>query len=235
VLFFAESLTLCHVTRPLVLARSLANGDYELHVACPPEYQRLYEGLTVQLHPLNSLPSAQSLARVNAGKPVFAPETLRNYVREDLKLIKQIDPDCIVGDMRLSLSVSARLTETPYAAIVNAYWSPWAQPRYDAPELPITRLLGTGLTVPLIRAAMPLAFAMHCRPLNTVRREHGLTSLGSDLRQVYSDADYVLYADASELVPTGQLPANHVYLGPILWSHPSPLPAWWKSIPQIGP
>lgn len=81
----------------------------------------------------------------------------------------------------------------------------------------------------------PLASAYHAAPLNRLRREYGLSSLGNDWFDVYTDADRTLYADASELVPTRGLPATHSYLGPILWSPDVALPPWWDDLPTDRP
>lgn len=226
---------MCHVSRPLVLGQALEADPYEVHFACSEEYHPLFRGVAGRLHAIRSVPSGESLARVARGRPVFSTETLRAYVQQDLRLLEDVNPDLVVGDMRLSLAVSAPLAGVPYMALVNAYWSPYARQRFDVPELPITRVLGPRIVRPLFAMLRPLAFAQHCRPLNRVRREHGLPSLGNDLRQVYSHADYTLYADAPELVPTVDAPAHHHYLGPILWSFPTPLPGWWNELPDDRP
>src|SRR5262249_51452155 len=81
----------------------------------------------------------------------------------------------------------------------------------------------------------PVAFAVHARPLNRLRREYGLPGLGHDLRRTYTDADHVLYADVPELVPTVDLPPHHHYLGPVLWSPALGPPAWWGDVPEDRP
>src|SRR5262249_23471641 len=63
----------------------------------------------------------------------------------------------------------------------------------------------------------------------------GLPSLGSKLKDLYTDADFVLYPDVPELVPTYARPVHHQYLGPILWSPDLPLPAWWNRLPSDQP
>jgi UDP:flavonoid glycosyltransferase YjiC (YdhE family) len=80
----------------------------------------------------------------------------------------------------------------------------------------------------------PLAMGAHCRPLNTLRAQAGLPTLPS-LRHVYTDADHVLYADVPALLPTRGQPAHHHHIGPILWSPPAQLPAWWSALPQGRP
>ncbi len=87
----------------------------------------------------------------------------------------------------------------------------------------------------LFNLARPIVFALHARPLNQVRREYGLPSLGADLRAVYTDADQTLYADIPEFVPTAPLPPHHGGLGPILWSPEIQLPDWWARLPEDRP
>jgi UDP:flavonoid glycosyltransferase YjiC (YdhE family) len=103
------------------------------------------------------------------------------------------------------------------------------------PELPLTKWVGMPLARVLFGMVRPFAFAYHTRPLNRVRREHGLPSLGLDLRRIYTEADYTLYADPPDFVPTVRLPANHHFLGPILWSPAVELPPWWDDLPQDRP
>src|SRR5207247_2269556 len=47
--------------------------------------------------------------------------------------------------------------------------------------------------------------------------------------------DYTLLADLPSLVPGAALPANHRYLGPILWSPPVALPPWWHTVDDHKP
>ncbi len=61
------------------------------------------------------------------------------------------------------------------------YWSPqYPIKDFPLPVLPMTTVLPLPLAGWLFRVARPLAFSLHCRPLNRVRKENGLPSLGSD-------------------------------------------------------
>ena len=191
---------------------------------------------TCQHLPLNTISSAQFLRALSRGSPVYDEATLRRYVAEDLDLIQRVKPDMIVGDFRLSLSVSARIAGVPYATICNAYWSPhYSVHDFPIPALPITRVLPLPIARVLFRWARPLAFGLHCRPLNELRRAYGLPSLGSDLRHVYTDADIVLYADAQTMFPIEHLPPGHHFLGPIAWSPEVTTPDWWGELPGNRP
>ncbi len=235
VLFFAEAATLAHVARPMVLAQVLEDAGYEVHFACEPRYRALFRQLSRPWITIQSISSSAFLKALAEGKPLYSAERLRNYVHEDLAVIKAIKPDLIIGDFRLSLSVSARLAGIAYMSITNAYWSPYARQRYTIPELPICRMLGAPLANLLFKLARPLTFALHTRPLNKIRKEFGLPSLGLDLRRIYTDADHTLYADLAELIPTFDRPASHHYIGPINWSPNIALPPWWNQLPDDRP
>jgi UDP:flavonoid glycosyltransferase YjiC (YdhE family) len=234
ILFIAEAVTLAHVVRPLVLARSLDPSRYEVHFACDPRFNKLLGPLPFPHHPIHTIPSERFLGNLAQGR-FYTTRTLRKYVEEDRKVLAEITPDVVVGDLRISLSVSARLASIPYIAIANAYWSPYARRRFPLPDVLWTHLLGVRLVKLLYRLARPLIFAILCMPLNWVRRKHGLPSLGWNLCRIFTDGDRILYADVPELVPTYNLPANHQYLGPVLWSPAGEPPAWWDSLPTDRP
>lgn len=229
----AEAVTLAHVGRPAALAAGLDPRRFEVHFAASPRFDALLGPLPHTRHDLDSIRTVQFLDALDRGTPVYSADDLRAYVREDRALLAGVRPDVVVGDFRLSLSVSARLAGVPYATITNVYWSRSARQRFPLPELPLTRALGVraaGVVFPLAR---PVAFALHTRPLNRVRREHGLPSLGPDLRRTYTDADRVLFADAPELAPPHTLAPGHEFLGPVLWEPAAAAPTLPDGQPLI--
>ena len=235
VLFVAEAVTLAHFGRMMTLARSLNPEQYRIVVASDPRYLHLEQPFPFEFEPIWTIPGPQFSQSLAQGKVVFDTKTLSRYVEDDLQLLATVKPDLVVGDFRLSLAISAPLTAVPYAAVVNAYWSPFAKITYPVPDLPFTRILGLTLGQRIFNAVRPLAFALHARPLNTLRRRHGLAPIGNDLRKVYTWADHTLYADIPELIPCEGLPANHHYLGPVQWSTNTALPTWWDQLPQEKP
>ncbi len=230
ILFVGEAVTLAHVARPFALARALNSDDYEVVFACDARYNKLLGKLPFPWRPLHTIAGERFLDALARGNPLYDTATLRGYVEEELALLREVEPDVVIGDFRLSLAVSAPLTRTCHLAITNAYWSPFARQRFPVPELPMVRFLGVTAAGILFRLARPLAFAYHTLPLNRLRREYGLPSLGLDLRRVYTHADYTLYADVPQLAPTEDLPENHLYLGPILWSPAQDPPPWWNTM-----
>lgn len=236
ILFFAEAVTLAHAARPIVLANCLEGLGHEPVMACDDRYRRFTADQTWQTLRLRSISSQQFLRSLAWGTPVYDLPTLRRYVAEDIDLIERVNPCLIVGDFRLSLSVSARLVGIPYATITNAYWSPYIRNMpYPLPVLPLSRCMPLALAQPIFDAVKMRAFSVHCRPLNRLREEHGYPPFGNDLRLAYTDADYTLYADAPAMFPIDCLPSHHRFLGPILWSPPVPAPNWWHDLPTDNP
>ena len=227
-LFVAEGVTLAHVGRSIRLASILQrDGRIDVELACDPRYARFLTGLDFPVRSIRSIPSDTFLDALARGRPVFSTETLRAYVSEDLSLLASVKPDIVIGDFRLSLSVSARVAGIPYVNVTNAYWSPYARPHFEVPSLALTRLIGLPLANALFPIARPVAFAVHAIPMNRLRRAYQLPSLGWDLRRVYCDGDLTLYADIPELIPIFGNPPTHKYIGPVVWSPAVPLPVWW--------
>ncbi|WP_164962604.1 glycosyltransferase [Rubrivivax sp. JA1026] len=236
VLFVGEAATLAHLARPAALMAALDPQRVDGRLACPEHARRFLGADAGRWEPLAGIDPALFAARLRRGEPLMRQAELEAAVDADLALFERRRPDLVVGDFRLSLSVSARLAGVRYAAICNAYWSPYAADR----RLPLP-VLGWTRRAPLALAQAgfdllqgPL-LAPHCRPLNAVRAARGLAPLPADLRRVYTDADDTLYADSPALFPLHGAPANHRHLGPVLWSPPVPPPPWWDEPVGDGP
>jgi len=227
ILFLAEGATMAHFVRPLALAQTLEPDRYEIHFYTPSRYSRHLEGRPFLTGELATMPGERFLDNLARGQPLFPAATIRDYVTQDRELIRNIRPDLVIGDMRLSLPISARLERFPYAVIFNAYWSPFAKGRSVIPSLPVTRILPPRYFGPMYRAVEPLVNSLHAREMNKVRREFGVPDLPPDLRVMYTEADYVLYPDIPEYVPTVNRPKTHHYVGICEWNPAAGKPEWW--------
>jgi UDP:flavonoid glycosyltransferase YjiC (YdhE family) len=230
VLFIAEAVTLAHVGRSIRLASILHHNGVEVELACDSRYRAFLAGLDFPIRSIQSIPTDTFLDALARGRPVFSREVLARYVEEDLLLLQSVRPDAVVGDFRLSLSVSARIAQVPYVNVTNAYWSPYARPRFQIPDIPVTRHIGLALAQPVFDLVRPIAFAAHILPMNRIRRAHGQPRFPLDVRELYCDGDLTLFADVPELIPTFGAPSNHRYIGAVLWSAPVATPAWWDEM-----
>jgi UDP:flavonoid glycosyltransferase YjiC (YdhE family) len=231
VLFVGEAVTLAHVARPIALARKLAGRGYRPVVAADPRFAPLFADEAWDSARIASIPTGDFLRSLARGTPIYDLATLQRYVDDDLALLRAVEPAVVVGDFRISLAVSARLAGVPYINVTNAYWSPYARPRWHAPTMPWSRHLPAAVDNLLFRAARPAVFRLHARPMRSLARRHGLPHADLELRHVYTDGDLTLYADSPALVATFDRPASHRYLGLIDGAPAAPLPDWWDSLP----
>src|SRR6185436_19095068 len=159
VLFLAESVTLAHPARAVTLAQFLDPALYEVRLVCDPRYLALFDELGFPIHPIRSIKSNVFHDRLANGEPLYTIADLTQYVQEDLRVMTEWKPDLVIGDFRLSLSVSARLAGVPYVTVTNAYWSPFARPHFLVPELPITERFGLHLAQGVFNLIRPVVFA----------------------------------------------------------------------------
>lgn len=235
VLFVGEAVTLSHVARPAVLAQALDPERYEVFMACDPRYNALFTDLPFEPIPIRSIPADNFFEILYQGKPVFSSSTLERYVREDLRMFRELSPQVVVGDMRQSLAISSRLAAIPFVNIINAHWSPYADIPFELAEHPLIDRVGEEMAQRIFKFMFPVGTASHTFAINLVSLKHGLPTLGFSIKKVYSYGDYTVYPDVPEIVPTHNLPPNHHYLGPILWSPFVEPPAWWNSVPADRP
>lgn len=233
VLFVAEAVSLAQVVRLVTLARALDARRYEVHFASAIFDDLVFGGADTAhfiRHRVSSLAPEVVDRRVARGLRPYGTRTLARYVREELALFEATQPDLIVGDLRLSLAVSAPLARVPHACLINAYWSPYAdRGGFPLPDHPIVRLLGVERAARHFQKALPFVFRHFARPVNALRRANGLPELGG-LLEVLTHGDHTLYADVPALAPTRELPPEHRYLGYVPWSPPVALPDWWERL-----
>ena len=227
--FFGEAVTLAHAGRAAALSRMLDRNEYETCVITAPRYRHLL-GEVERFVPLESMPTEVFLERLAKGKPIFDVNELGAAVDEDWKILSEWRPDLVVGDFRVSLSISARRMSIPYLAIADSYWSPYAERRFPLSDVPLRRI-GNRLAEALFERIAPFAFSFHTRPIDAVRHRYGLPRVGHDLCAAYTDADYVAYADIPELIDKPCLPPTHDHIGPVLFEPEVPLPSWWDHLP----
>lgn len=231
-LVLAEGATLAHVARPYVLAQSLAHNGHEIVFACPAELKWVTEGAAFPVVPLLCQSPAKFARRLERGQPLYDLHTLDQYVKDDLDLIRQHTPDLVLGDFRLSLSVSARLAGVPYATLCDAYWSPETPFEPILPTLPFTRFVPIALAQNIFNALTPLVFRKHAAPMDALRQSYGMEGFGGDLRLCYTDADLRLFANPAAIFPETRVHSGAAFIGPIAWSPEQPLPVDYPDDPD---
>ncbi|MDO9104318.1 MAG: glycosyltransferase [Methylovulum sp.] len=236
VIFFAETVTLAHLTRCLIIAKALhETGKYIVALAADKRFDDIIDHSFLIRFPLNTISCAEFTFQLQKGLPVYNTKTLIRYVKDDLTVIEQFRPDFIFGDFRLSLGISSRLKKIPYANITNAYWSPYAKMEYPIPEIFLTNIFGVPFAQKIFNATKNLIFYIHSLSFNNACKKFGVKPLTNDMRDIYTYGDFTIYADIESLLPMKTLPENHFFIGPISWSANLPTPEWWPTLPNDKP
>lgn len=220
---------MAHFTRAAVLAESLAAEEWEVYFWTPERFHRFLRPVISRRGDLRTQDPNTFLHSLAHGSVLYTAETVGQYVRDELELFKQITPDLVVGDYRLSLCISAPVSGVPFASIYNSYWSPYVKQPAIIPELPITHWISPNVLNGVYAMVRPLAYARHAAHINRVRRLYGLPRISHDIRDFLMAGDLVLYPDIPELSASAPAPHHH-FVGPCLWTIESPKPSWWSEV-----
>jgi UDP:flavonoid glycosyltransferase YjiC (YdhE family) len=225
ILFFAESATLAHVVRASSLASSAINVGHRVSFATEASMDSWFLPQDCYRHDLASITPDQFLKALRKGSWPYDHERLSRYIKADIALIEQLQPDIVVSDMRLSLPISARMVRVPLLTIANAYWSPSVH--HDTWPLPSTgplKSLPYGLANWLFKKVFPINLKRYLGYHNALRRAAHLKEYQTFLH-AFCDGDITAYSDPEELFSdyTSTLDSE-LFLGPVGWSPTIPLP-----------
>ena len=238
ILFISEAPSLAHIARPFVLASALDPARFDIHFAAAPTgwVEHILSGTSFTRWPLESIPEESFARRMRFGRPFWSPDEIERYVEVDRELIRAVRPDLIVADLRVSLSISARLEGVPWAAIINATWSPYAGGwRQPVPQTTLSTPYLPGATQFWFDRLLPLLLRWYVRPVNVVRRRFGLEP-HPPTHEALFNGDHVLYVDPPGVIPFRHaLPAHHRFIGAPIWNAAAPLPPWWDALDGSRP
>lgn len=230
ILFIGEAVSLAHISRPLVLANSLDRNIYDLTFACDPIYKKFVaQYADIAYVPLKSISPEAFMKSLYYGKTIYDQKTLHNYVKEDVNLINDINPDLVIGDFRVSLSISANICKKPFFALSNAHWSPFADNNFVSPETIYNKIFGLPISNFVFKHTYPMLFKQQAKPFNAVAKFYGQETV-NDIREMYTRGGKVLYLDPADLIQMKSMPINHHFLGPIIYSPKINEPIWLKDL-----
>jgi UDP:flavonoid glycosyltransferase YjiC (YdhE family) len=235
ILIMPDAISLAHVARALQIARAARERGHAVRIASAEPYQNFLTDAGFEVEPVFSASREKALTAIRKGSTIYDKDTLSRYVESDLAVLGRGEPDVVVGDLRLSLDISAELTHTPYVSVLNAYWTHF----YDAPmpaprTFPLFRMLGPKLSGRMMPWIQPVILKHYARPFNRYRRRMGLEPR-KDLFEVMRSRDLTLLADLPEFGPCAGLPDSVRYAGPFLWEPDIEPPAWLDQVDATRP
>lgn len=216
ILFIGESSSLAHIGRPAILARWAKEAGYDVSFACGEAYADIARAEGLEPIPLHTIAPKTFFERLAQGKFFYTAEEIESYVKAELALFARIQPDLVVGDFRLSLSISTTMVGIPFLSLINAHWSPSGKCKMPPPNIAPFKFMPKTLRNAFFSLIRPLAFRLFGRELNVVRKKFGLPTL-SDLRKHYTAGRWCAYLDVPRFYPVANLPKGHFYLGSVEW------------------
>ena len=219
ILFLAESVSLAHIGRPLKLATWAFTAGYEVHFAYSAKGIKVpdCENLPFPSYDLPGIEPKLFYQRLQQGKFPYTLPELQAYLKEDMQLIKKMQPDFIVSDFRLTSALAGEITKTPTAQISNLHWSSTSECKFLPDVSSSLHQLPFGLGEKFFDLIRPIAFRKFANPLRRLRKMLKLPTI-KDFRDLYTGSDYTLFADMPHFTETKELPSRHKVLGPILWA-----------------
>lgn len=229
-IFFPLSWLLAHVGRLVEIAKALRERGHEvLFAGADPAHPRSKLSMAIEAgfrvlrakepdHPYawdrfvkyGWLITAWDLAVRHHD---WAP--LDEILEDQVRLIRQEQPDMVVGDGTVSVSTAAHITGIPAAGVLNGY---------------VTRFVGrASVFMPLIYGWDALVLARlrkrvyaRCnrRPVNAIRLMKSIPLISPDLPELYA-------------LPDGY--PNWHTVGPIVSEPPAPLPDWYGELANGTP
>jgi MGT family glycosyltransferase len=234
VAMFCDGGFLAHVTRSFEVGRALHHCfGHRVVFCCDGPYAHIPRDAGFEVVPIFTVDRDVTMEyahkllppRLSWWKAICAQS-----VASDFAAIDAIGPDIIVGDMRWSLSTSARVRGIPFVSITNACWT---EKFAHAVELPEGHLMGKILGRKLAEAAFPkftqVMMSYGGKGYSDIRKQYGLPPVRHMWEAV--EGDITLLADLPEFMPVVRnTPPSFRYTGPLLWDANIGLPHWFSRL-----
>jgi UDP:flavonoid glycosyltransferase YjiC (YdhE family) len=145
---------------------------------------------------------------------------LSHIYKDQVRIIKQLKPAAVLGDMAPTLKMAAEKTGLCYLSLTNGYMSrhyayvrrmPRSYPLYN-----LFSLLPTSLYTYFTNIGEHLYFQNIHRPFSKIRKCAGLSAKHSYMQELEGDVNLV--CDLPELFPQRDLPKNFLFIPPLF--HP---------------
>ena len=235
VLVIGDSMSLAHVARAMVVARRLMREGADVVFATGPAHQALARREGFDPREVYCVPPAQAHAAIRRGSHIFDMTTLKRYVDSDLALLRSEQPDLIVGDMRMSLNISAEVAGLEHWSIVSGYLTRYYAAAQSPPQtFPVVRILGERISRLVFPALKALTLRYYAANFRRYRRELGLKPV-RDVFDVIASPYRNLIADLPRFIPCENLPSHFEYIGPLVWEPDLPAPAWLEHLQPDTP
>lgn len=222
ILFFPFNL-LSHYLRCLVLAKTYDASEYLIYFMSSNEYNQfvfnqgyeVFEGKQFNATEVMRCSRRFDFSWLNR-------VDLEEVMLDQVRVIKELNADLVIGDMAPTLKMAAQLTGVKQIALLNAYMTKhYSYTRKISQRHKVYALmqvfpepLGNRLT----RIGETLAFQRIQKAFNYVRKKHGLEKIKDYLSEI--EGTETLICDLPALFPLKSLPPTYKIVGPLIYDAP---------------
>ncbi|MBN2005502.1 MAG: hypothetical protein JXA21_19240 [Anaerolineae bacterium] len=220
-LFVPFGASLAHVSRCLAVAEAWREQGHTALFAVGAEQTKWVQSIGFETYAVPEVP----------GKVLHADRTLgwvtREYihrnVQDERRILTDVQPDVVVFDFRFTTALSARLAGIPSVSILHGNLLHLAlnpcetvQRQFgDAKHARGIAALRLKAMRRLSSVVFPLFMRSVVRPVNEIRKRHGLQPVNSPFELLLGDE--TIAADIPSLLPP-ELPPHCSVTGPLMWS-----------------
>ncbi len=243
-LVFSPALyNLAEATRALELARA-CRGLFDIRfVSYGGQFEHLVSEADYPIHRLEPQLTPEKidyLYKVDQAQKLgyyFSVEEVREQVRNEIALFREMKPVAVVTGFNFSNDVSCRVVGVPLVWVSQSTWLMRALYQSglatypDMLDLPLLRWLPERFLVWLTLKGMAL-FSMMTRPYDRVAREYGLAPF-KDMERLW-EGDYNLLAEPEGFCEI-PLPPSYRHIGPLIGRLDAPIPDEILALPRDRP
>lgn len=219
ILIFAEGVSMAHPTRMWELAKKINPETYEIHFATSKNYFPYLEGQDhIFKHENPTISTSTFNTRLFETEFPYTADELIQFFKNDERLIKQISPNFIISDFRVTAYSVAQKLKIPYFNIIQYHWHPEFKKEVLIPYNKNMLLFGRNLNqffFPIFKTAI---LRKQLQVVNTFQKHIGFPNFNS-IFEFYSAGDFLLFPDLPSLFPNAQLKNNEFFIGPLFWKN----------------
>jgi len=219
-LFYPFNL-LSHYLRCLVLADTYDADEYQIYFISSDEYNEY-----VLKHGYE----------VFSGKQLNASEVMRCSRRFDfswlnradleevmldqVRVIRELDADLVIGDMAPSLKMAAEITGTHHISLLNGYMTKYYRFTRNISRSHKAYIFLKNIPKPVeeyfTRLGEKITFNRIQRAFNTIRKKYGLPKVSDYLTEIEGNETFI--CDSTTLFPLKPLPSSYKVIGPLIYN-----------------
>lgn len=218
ILFFPFPL-MSHYTRCLMLAKEVKD-DYEIFFRDERKFFGLIQEAGFRTFDAEDFDAEDVLMHSKNFSFEWMNQTeLEKVLHSQVKVIKELKPDLVIGDACFSLKMAAEMSGVKMLSLINGYMSRhYALTRKISRTHPAYRYstrLPSNFFDSLTRLMEQVAFRRIHQPFRRLRKKFGLKKVDNYLSEL--EGDHTLICDLPELFPQTAVPANFSFIGPLFY------------------